>query len=213
MSYRQADDPYRDRSVVCLRSFTVITALTRHKEQTDACRPNQQLRRVAQHDVAELSVCRRRHFYDGSPGAAVHSVYYLRTDNASWSFFRQRIVEICACWCDKASLRLMAERAHRPVAMHLSFPFSGLQRPPRVTASGRTAEDIMHDELSARQRAISLRLAGRTVKHMLRDVLLRDLVIARSESTVCRSPGPSLCRSRSPSACASIKRSLWPRPR
>ena len=36
--------------------------------------------------------------------------------------------------------------------------------PPRATLSGRTAEDTMHDELSARQRAISLRLAGRPVK-------------------------------------------------
>jgi transposase InsO family protein len=37
---------------------------------------------------------------------------------------------------------------------------------PRATASGRTAEDTMHDELTARQRAISLRLAGQPVKHI-----------------------------------------------
>src|SRR4051812_8456790 len=41
-----------------------------------------------------------------------------------------------------------------------------LERPPRATASGRTAEDTMNDELAARQRAISLRLAGRPVKHI-----------------------------------------------
>ena len=28
---------------------------------------------------------------------------YLRTDNASWRFFRQRIVELSAFRCDKAS--------------------------------------------------------------------------------------------------------------
>src|SRR5262249_35568759 len=49
-------------------------------------------------------------------------------------------------------------------------PFPGslppLESPPRATASGRTAEDTMHDELSARQRAISLRLAGQPVKRI-----------------------------------------------
>src|SRR5262249_23454201 len=39
-----------------------------------------------------------------------------------------------------------------------------LKRPPRATASGRTAEDTMNDELTARQRAISLRLTGHPVK-------------------------------------------------
>src|SRR6516162_9633412 len=43
---------------------------------------------------------------------------------------------------------------------------SCLQRPPRATVSGRTAEDTMYDEFSARQRAISLRLAGQPVKHI-----------------------------------------------
>src|SRR5262249_2793812 len=43
---------------------------------------------------------------------------------------------------------------------------SPLESPPRATASGRTAEDTMHDELSARQRAISLRLAGQAVKRI-----------------------------------------------
>ena len=42
----------------------------------------------------------------------------------------------------------------------------GVELPPRATASGRTAEDTMHDELTARQRAISLRLAGQSVKHI-----------------------------------------------
>src|SRR5262249_3735023 len=41
-----------------------------------------------------------------------------------------------------------------------------LKRPPRATASGHTAEDTMNDELTARQRAISLRLAGRSVKQI-----------------------------------------------
>src|SRR5262249_32666368 len=56
--------------------------------------------------------------------------------------------------------------AHLPSVV----PFPGcqlrLRSPPRATASGRTAEDLMHDELSARQRAISLRLGGRPVKHI-----------------------------------------------
>jgi transposase InsO family protein len=39
-----------------------------------------------------------------------------------------------------------------------------LQRPPPATASGRTAEDTRHDQLAARQRAISLRRTGRPVK-------------------------------------------------
>src|SRR6516225_8216427 len=43
---------------------------------------------------------------------------------------------------------------------------SCLERPPRATVGGCTAEDTMHDELSARQRAISLRLAGQPVKRI-----------------------------------------------
>src|SRR6516225_7416144 len=39
-----------------------------------------------------------------------------------------------------------------------------VELPPRATASGRLAEVAMHDELAARHRAITLRLAGRTVK-------------------------------------------------
>src|SRR5262245_12026107 len=46
------------------------------------------------------------------------------------------------------------------------FAQRSVKRPPRATASGRTAEDTMSDELTARQRAISLRLAGQTVKHI-----------------------------------------------
>jgi transposase-like protein len=40
------------------------------------------------------------------------------------------------------------------------------KRPPRATASGRLAEDIRNDELTARQRAIRLRLAGQPVKQI-----------------------------------------------
>src|SRR5690242_21356319 len=41
---------------------------------------------------------------------------------------------------------------------------AGVQLPPRATVSGRHAEVAMHDELAARQRAITLRLEGRPVK-------------------------------------------------
>src|SRR6201993_2222076 len=43
-------------------------------------------------------------------------------------------------------------------------PDSGIKRPPRTTASGCHAEVAMYDELAARHRAITLRLAGRPVK-------------------------------------------------
>ena len=39
-----------------------------------------------------------------------------------------------------------------------------VELPPRATASGRLAEVALHDELAARQRAITLRLAGRPTK-------------------------------------------------
>src|SRR5262245_15475649 len=39
-----------------------------------------------------------------------------------------------------------------------------VELPPRATASGRLAEVAMHDELAARHRAITLRLAGRPTK-------------------------------------------------
>src|SRR5262249_30888455 len=45
-----------------------------------------------------------------------------------------------------------------------SPPTPGEKLPPRATASGRHAEVAMHDELAARHRAITLRLAGRPVK-------------------------------------------------
>src|SRR4029077_14297623 len=45
-----------------------------------------------------------------------------------------------------------------------SSPSSGVKLPPRATASGRHAEVAMNDELAARHRAITLRLAGRPVK-------------------------------------------------
>ena len=41
-----------------------------------------------------------------------------------------------------------------------------VKRPPRATARGRPAEDTMKDELTARQRAIHLRLAGRSVQYV-----------------------------------------------
>src|SRR5262249_55753367 len=41
---------------------------------------------------------------------------------------------------------------------------AGVELPPRATASGRHAEVAMNDEFTARQRAISLRLAGRPVQ-------------------------------------------------
>src|SRR2546430_7292682 len=39
-----------------------------------------------------------------------------------------------------------------------------LELPPWATASGRTTEVPMHDEFTARQRAITLRLSGRSVQ-------------------------------------------------
>src|SRR5262249_18741346 len=39
-----------------------------------------------------------------------------------------------------------------------------LEYPPWATASGRTTEVPMHDEFTARQRAITLRLSGRSVQ-------------------------------------------------
>src|SRR5215475_775160 len=47
------------------------------------------------------------------------------------------------------------------------MPFSSPRRcktTPRATASGRHAEAAMNDELAARHRAITLRLAGRSVQ-------------------------------------------------
>src|SRR5512135_2789515 len=44
----------------------------------------------------------------------------LRTDNASRSFFRQRIAELFAFPTDNASRRLVAELTHWVVAMHLT---------------------------------------------------------------------------------------------
>src|SRR5205823_10697703 len=46
----------------------------------------------------------------------------------------------------------------------LSNRNEGVKIPPRATASGRHAEVAMNDELAARHRAITLRLAGRPVK-------------------------------------------------
>src|SRR6516165_3373789 len=43
-------------------------------------------------------------------------------------------------------------------------PLASVRLPTRATASGRHAEVAMHDELAARHRAITLRLAGRPVQ-------------------------------------------------
>src|SRR5207249_9216354 len=51
----------------------------------------------------------------------------------------------------------------RPFPAPPSPPLS-VELPPRATASGRRAEVAMNDELAARHRAITLRLAGRPVK-------------------------------------------------
>jgi transposase len=53
--------------------------------------------------------------------------HYLRTDTASWRYFRQRIVELSPSRCDKASWRLLAELAHLPGAR------------PRVEGDSRSA--------------------------------------------------------------------------
>src|SRR5512142_1770942 len=52
---------------------------------------------------------------------------------------------------------------HGPISLPPD-PASGVKLPPRATASGRHAEVAMNDELAARHRAITLRLAGRPVK-------------------------------------------------
>src|SRR5262245_42304605 len=44
------------------------------------------------------------------------------------------------------------------------FPLVGVALPPRATGSGRPAQVAMQDELAARQRAVTLRLAGRPIK-------------------------------------------------
>src|SRR5436305_10906675 len=52
-----------------------------------------------------------------------------------------------------------------PEALRCCFcPSFGIKLPPRATASGCHAEVAMNDELAARHRAITLRLAGRPVK-------------------------------------------------
>src|SRR5947209_924649 len=50
------------------------------------------------------------------------------------------------------------------VVILLQHPTAGVKLPPRATASGRHAEVAMNDELTARHRAITLRLAGRSVQ-------------------------------------------------
>src|SRR5439155_22986396 len=74
------------------------------------------------------------------------------------------IVELWSPGSDKAPPRSVTVPPHLPqLCPSPHFP-SQLQRPPQATARGRTAADAMNDECSARQRAISLRLAGRPVK-------------------------------------------------
>src|SRR5262245_41250324 len=64
-----------------------------------------------------------------------------RTDTASFA-----TVEPCPSWHVRA------------------FPLLGVELPPRVTGRGCHAEVAMQDELAARQRAVTLRLAGRPIK-------------------------------------------------
>src|SRR3954466_11543689 len=67
------------------------------------------------------------------------SLVYLRADNASWSFFRQRIVELFAFRCDNASSRLVAEPMLPAVAVSPTWlplvartsPAGNRQRPHR----------------------------------------------------------------------------------
>ncbi len=54
---------------------------------------------------------------------------------------------------------------HSVVAMLLTNYPSGLGSPARETASGRATEETIKDEFIARQRDISLRIAGRTVNY------------------------------------------------
>src|SRR5271165_4772146 len=60
-------------------------------------------------------------------------------------------------------LSLAAKVAHFQTATDTSL-LSDVKLPPRATASGRHAEVARNDELAARHRAITLRLAGRPVK-------------------------------------------------
>ena len=97
----------------------------------------------------------------------------MRTARSSQRFSRQVIVELYASRTGGSSWRLVTGPA--PLLPALSPPgsLSCLQRPPRATASGRSAEDIVNDELAARQRAIRLRLVsseetlGFAIRHKL----------------------------------------------
>jgi hypothetical protein len=60
----------------------------------------------------------------------------------------------------------MVMRAHLPVVVPDPPPPVASTTSPRATSSGRTAEGTTDDELAARQRAISLHLAGRSVKYI-----------------------------------------------
>src|SRR5207248_8768203 len=73
---------------------------------------------------------------------------------------------LCARRADHASWRLVAERAHCPLAMSLPRLLVRCRTSPAGNRQRPHAEDTMYDELAARQRAISLRLAGRPVKHI-----------------------------------------------
>jgi hypothetical protein len=74
---------------------------------------------------------------------------YLRTDNASWRFFRQRIVELSSLGSDSTSWRSAAVPAHLRTA---PFPFDVLsrqERSPRGTfATAGPADSLARDSSS-----------------------------------------------------------------
>src|SRR5262249_32314097 len=89
-----------------------------------------------------------------SCGPTAHR-YHL-TDSASFPFKRLRPTAHRSPACRDVPFLLMRR--------WFFSPRSDLQLPPRAPVSGRSAEVAMHDELTARQRAITLRLAGRPVQ-------------------------------------------------
>jgi hypothetical protein len=65
---------------------------------------------------------------------------------------------------DPAQERLQAVR--RELHDAPPFPRPAVELPPSATAGGRSTEVPMNDDFTARQRAITFRLAGRPVKHI-----------------------------------------------
>src|SRR5262249_61180417 len=74
------------------------------------------------------------------------------------------MVVLSSLGCHKARWSVGARGGSRPHLCPAACYGWRIKRPPGATASGCTAEDTMNDELTARQRAISLRLAGQPVK-------------------------------------------------